>query len=547
MIISINNGQLTLDMGITPAELAKSTISQRITDEGFYIQPDEDGFTINPWRFSSIIENNEKIEVIGELPNASKTLYEIITKSGQSQEKKDSVNKIISFYEYVIANNLSIPVIGPLSTIFCNDGSFLLLPTEFFDRAISVLSDQEYSMYYGCWVNSALTGSNAIRFLLSVYIYYFVNDRFPYTNKISQERREDYYDKNYIPFLYTSTKILEKKAKIIDNYLSLEAGYTLEKKGKKKIEKQLSERIESIDYYFDEKIIESKEKALELMNKRQKTANRIHAKVNRRRFFRQKNTIISICAVIVVIITLSTISTIHDKNLLPSTLGMNSIQTVETFYTGVNNLDNSLLDAALQNSKAAKPYNDLINGYFVISKYRASVDPTTTTYPFTEWLYSRNYSTHTVFGVTNLKINQEIADFQSTLYKIENKDKQQITSEFNQAININDTKSYTATGYLIYTEGDNIFTIYKFTDYIQMKFNKDRWRITKIESQWEEVPFVYSEFIEKLQTAADSVSDIGDISSILKPIYDWIPTSQEIEKGGDILMNKIKESSLTIN
>lgn len=543
MIISIQNETLTLNMGITPIDFAKSRISQMITDEGYYVEFKDNNFTITPWRFSSTSENKGLIEVKGELPNGNKTLYEIITKSNQT-EKKECINKLICFYEYVIKNKLEIPIIGPLGTVFCNDGSFLLLPNEFFSRAVIKLSDEEYSNVQGCWINSALTGSNAIRFLLSVYIYHYVSGRLPYTNKNSQERTEDFYDKNYVPFIYTSGKLNEETSRIIDKYLSLDAAFSSKKKGKQQ-EKILTVSIDNIDSYYDENKEETKEKAQELLNKRQAISNKIFSKVKRRRFLRQKNTILLVSTAIFCVIGLSIISTIHDKRQLPTTVGMTSIETIESFYTGVNNLDTSLLDATTVNSGSAKPYKNLVDGYYVTSKYRTSVESQYATYPLTEWLYFKNQTQFTIFGVSNLQINQKPADCQSTIYQINNKDKTKLLTEFGQEIKEKDSKTYIATGYIVFTEGVDVLSIMKFTDTIDMAYLKDRWKIVKITNNWEELSVDYPSFITDYAKSLEGISDIKDISSSLKNTYDWIPTTIEIEKAGEILQRKIEENDLS--
>ena len=215
------------------------------------------------------------------------------------------------------------------------------------------------------------------------------------------------------------------------------------------------------------------------------------------------------------------------------------MQTIQAFFKGMNSLDVPLIQTFIKGRSASR-YLDSISNIYVISKQRQSglgdqgfVKPAKYFLLITD--KSKNKLAE-LYGATNIRIDGKPYDEYIDL--VQNKTKPQpLTSEQGVSINKGDTSVHLVEYYLIYTEGDNsdIF-VEKNRDTFTLTFKKDKWIITDIDSQSQELPidsnaFKNDYYNRLMQNQGDVVKSIKELSLT----YDFLPSQKEMQTEKEIL------------
>ena len=123
-----------------------------------------------------------------------------------------------------------------------------------------------------------------------------------------------------------------------------------------------------------------------------------------RRFVRSHGTSTGIFAVVCIVAAGLIAGYVHNRSLEITTQGLTGFETVETFYTGLQNADvMSVHNSAT--GEADKTFSDTIASIYVTNKSRASYDQKSDTKPLEEWLFFHNDFHFWLYGLTHFSIN----------------------------------------------------------------------------------------------------------------------------------------------
>lgn len=524
MIVSNHNNMLALDMNISGREFAKTKLMQYLNNPGILVRYNADGScTFEQWFFTGTQEGKKTISMTGPLYEG-KTFFSILCDKEQKEARLKSFELVRKAIEQSLEKGIVLPICGPECTLIGVDGSILFLPQEFVQRSVSFLSETDASTIYGCYIFPGLQHADSLRFTESVYGYYILSDRLPFSKKDSEQRREDYIDHNFIPLNYWISHSNEL-CNIITTNLSINPILKRSNKNKKiSKKKEVENTITSLPLppILDTIITKNTEERnvieQKLSEMRINYVTRLNRKVKTKRFFRKKGTLIKIGISIFALILIFTISTIKTNSEKPTTVGLTPYEVTESFYTSINKLDLTLASSTTSKS-LNNSYENMISSFYVTIKMREAYEKNSKTLYPGQWLNSNRNFSDIMFGITKFTINGNQANPFS---------KHHVTSE--KKIPLEETNgaivNYVVTYFLLRHQGNEQIISTKCNDIIELHFIKDRWLITDIESSNTERTYPVENFYKDY--SALSGLDVYQKAEELSKNYDFIPSADEI-------------------
>ncbi len=532
--VTINESGITLHTGLSSRQFANAKLGQYVTEAGLIVmQNTENSFTAEEFRFTDTktlpVEKSDEVVLINDSIKGTSLLSIIENDSKKALQTLETLSAII---EWSFESEIQLPNCGPAGTIITEKG-ILFLPFELFERSMFAQDKETTSLLYGCWVNSALNDVDSWRFTLSTYIYAVLAGEKPFLELDVEKRSEDYYDNNFIPINLT-VKTNAELAKIVNHNLSLtNKAYTNIKPIKMKSSNgasiyKLRETTEKAECYslplatnfnsinveqIDEKIIQEKQQFIE---KKEKQLKRI-------RFFRKNKTRIAVSALLFVFVCFVAGSIIQSNLSKPTTEGMTEMQVVQTFYTGINNLDSTLLDST-GDSDAIKSYSNMVASLFVSGKMREAYEQTVPFLPPAQWIGVDNPTELFVFGLTHVNIEQH--------------------SLYNEKPQTGDSASFTVTFHTMVNQGLEHYEITESVDILTLSFGRKHWQITELVSETTQIPVDSAQFIKDVTIARNSIKEDTKVetsqqgillSESLRKTYPWLPTAEEVKASAELI------------
>lgn len=538
-----NHDNFVLHTGLSEREAAHIKLMQSLNEEGTIIAKQKDGsFAFSAYTFNNsytAIELGSKTEtVFVSGPAINGVPFFDLLKPQSKKQALEVLNMLSEAVEYAFNNKISLPNTGPLGTIVLEDGSLLILPYTIFNRSMLVGSDTEYSKFVGCFKNEALAEIDSWRFTLSVYAYFLLSEKLPFTNTDTSLRKIDYSDFNFIPLEWlikfndeTENQNIDKILKIISNNLAVAAPETVKKSKRNKYAKPKSISLPSLKDFGKPEFLPLEENAQ--FNKQTK-------KLKFKRFLRKHSTAIKITSITVAILAIILCVTIFDKKDSATTKGKTPLEVVQMFYKAFDELNVESFNATVTKG-TAESYEAMITNIFVTSRVRETYENDKVTYTTEQWLNVSEPWSRWVFGLTNVDIQN----------LTESEDGKTATAE--------------ASYYIVWTEAGNEVFCTKTTDNLQLVYKKDRWKINALESAQTEVFVDSNQFFKELQTIVANTEIVPTLQNNsaetkinfeatqalaiireLKDDYEWLPTEEQAIDGNDSLIEKYKETMLFI-
>lgn len=561
-VVSIIDGEIRLCSGLGEYAFGKTNYNSIITQEGLLAccdsQPGQPlHFSFSPWTFKDIksydLEGQEERIVFFCAPNPfsdkTETLYQLFAKAGKedaSIEDKDKMYEasfaVCALLTQAAGQGLDIPVNGA-GGILADGNNFLLLPHDVFVHSVAGLNNVEQADQHNCWINPSLTGLPAICFARSNYAYKMLTGRFAYPAADSLTRNADLLDKKFLPLELCINGINEELAKAVNKGLKLNSN-SVSIPGKKQKGKKSEDLTPTVEFPLE--LLKNAKQNLSSRMSQEDFENKIKAfqklqnsRISTKRTLRRNAT--AFVTGFFALVALALIIRSSYKNYLDdyTTKGLTSVQTIQAFFKGMNSLDVPLIQTFIKGRSPSR-YLDSISNIYVISKQRQSglgdqgfVKPAKYFLLITD--KSKNKLAE-LYGATNIRIDGKPYDEYIDL--VQNKTKPQpLTSEQGVSINKGDTSVHLVEYYLIYTEGDNsdIF-VEKNRDTFTLTFKKDKWIITDIDSQSQELPidsnaFKNDYYNRLMQNQGDVVKSIKELSLT----YDFLPSQKEMQTEKEIL------------
>ena len=561
-VVSITDGEIRLNSGLDEYKFGKTNYNSIVTEEGILATCDSaDGeplhFSFEKWTFKEIksfeVEGFDERIVFycnkNPLTNDAQTILDLYAKCGTPQASTtDKDNMYLASLAYCAiltqaANEeIEIPINGSGGILV--DGipstktlKLLFLPHNIFKYSIAGLSAVEQADLHNCWVNPSLHGLPAICFTRSCVAYKMLTGRYPYPAADNLTRNADLLDKKFLPLELCVNGINAELATAVNKGLKLNSN-SVEIPGKKSQGKKSEDLVPQKDFPLEllanaKENISSKlsdEAFEEKVNNYKKFQE---SRINTKRTIRRNTTTILAC-VIAFFVGLIWIYNSYTSYLDDyTTKGLTSVQTIQTFFKGLNTLDIPLIQTFVK-GRSANHYLDSISNVYVISKQRQSSGSGDGGYlkPAQYFVTLTNASMLSLiglYGVTNVKIDGKPTDEYIELQKNQDKPKP-ISEEQGIKIKKGDTSVHSVEYYTLHTEGtENDIYVRKNKDTFTLTFKKDKWIITNIETSEQEIDinsdiFKGEYFKLLVQNDGDAVKTIKQMSFS----YEFLPSEKEM-------------------
>ena len=558
-VVSIVDDEIRLCSNLGEYAFGKTNFNTIVTQEGILAECDSEPgkplhFSFTPWSFKEIksFEADDKEERVvfycaqNPLTKNAVTLLELFERCGQENAtKKDKDNMFLAslavctILTQAAQDDLEIPLNGGGGIVVDElDGKprLLFLPHDIFKYSIAGLSAMEQSDLHNCWINPSLQGLPAICFARACIAYKMLTGRFAYPASDSLTRNADILDRKFLPLELSINGINETLAQAVNNGLKLNSN-SVNIPGKKPKGKKSEDLTPQKDFPLDllataKEDISSTLSDSDFEEKVKSYQKLQNSRINTKRTIRRNTTAI-IASIITVAGILICIKSAYNNYLNDyTTKGLTSVQTIQTFFKGVNTQDIPLLQGFTK-GHAARKYIDAVSNMYVISKQRqSSTGDGGILKPAKFFVIVTDASKLTyagLYGITNLKIDgksyDEYIDLQKNIER-----PQPVTTEQGVTIKKGDLSVHSVEYYTLSSEGtDNDIFVTKNKDTFTLTFMKDKWYITQIQSTTEEIDlnsdiFKGEYFNRLIQNNGDVVKSIKELSLT----YDFLPSEKEM-------------------
>ena len=562
-VVSIVDDELRLCSGLGEYAFGKTNFNKIVTQQGTLatcknILEPEPQISFEPWSFSDIksFDTDDSSEPVvfycgkNPLSSAACSLTTLYNKAGTAEaglEDKDNMYNVSLAVCAVLTKaakeEMDFPLNGAGGIIA--DGfldkknskiKLLFLPKDLFKYSLAGLTSVEQADLHNCWVNPSLTGLPALSFMRAVVAYKMLTGRFAYPAADSLTRNADILDKNFLPMELSVNGINQELAKAVNKGLKLNSNSVIipgkKPKGKKSEElapdadfplQLLAQARSTTSSSLSDKEFEDKVKAYKKMQ---------GSRVNTTRTIRRNATAFVIGLIALVSVILFIRSSYNNYLDEYTTKGLTSVQTIQSFFKGMNNMDVPLMETMVK-GRTANRYVDAVSNVYVISKQRqANGGDAGYLKPAKYFLTVTDYSRLKLaglYGNTNITVDGQTIDEYIEIKK--NKDKPApLTSEQGVTINKGDKSVHSVIYYTLHTEGNNNDVyITKNTDTFILTFKKDRWIITEIQPQQEQLTFDSDKFKSDYFTRVQENNwDVVKTIRELSLSYDFLPSQKEM-------------------
>ena len=591
LLVFSENKTLFLDTSLSSDFFAKSRLADRLGENGWLAEKTSTDWKFSPWKFTETHQNECYDE---NLSPAARRERETISFKGPAFSgrtlkalfdldfSKELGETELSFVTYAAARTCSalesasrqkidLYNIGAGGIFISSDyQKMIFLPRRLFEMTMECAGKESAAEYNGIYINPQLKEEAAINYTQSVIAYRMLTGTFPFTQIDPMKRMWDIHDRNYIPIKNKVWALNEKLSFFIDNALQRKSKIIShgKKKGEKKrsiqekisttitestqeqIEKNRQDMILSFPLaeLFKEtgltekgeipeggqvhEIIRKSTVSHDEFEKRAKKDNAsFQKKLSRKRWIRKHQTQVAISCVALVaagIITAVAVST-YGRN--PTSKSLTSLNTVEMFYSGLNELD-AMSMKGCSSGAANSRFINMVNAIYVASKTKSTYNASAATVSPAKWFcfnYDRNYN---IYGISNLTIDGIEGN---TFFKgpLINSKPKAITKEFGTSVTEGSSKDFLVRYNLIQTENEDSLFITDESDEVHMIFYKGRWVITAIithENKIQELSF--QTFKDDFKSAWDATNENPKATAeLLREKYPWVPSDLEIDGG----------------
>ena len=588
-LVFFENGNICLDTSMTQSAFAKSRMAEHMEECGYLAEKDGFKWNFSEWRFEETRTRTSEKGPVSEMvilegPGFSgRTLKDFFDMDfsrelGNTEKAfvSYSVARTCSALESASKQKIDVANIGGGGIYLSADFSkILFLPRTLFDMACECGGETNAGEHTGIYVNPTLSGSAAINFTQSVIAYRALTREFPFKSLKTNERLTDYLDRNYEPLRNRIWALDEKLSFFVDNALQRKSG--LRKRGTGKIrgsslEEKIggilsedSDRKSSIEKDFSLTFpLSNLYKELGLNEKgeipaggmlspvirksnvsqesfEEKSFNewaRFRSRLALKRWLRKWRTPLTVAGAVCLGLIFLGLIFFQGASTNPTSKGLTSFETVEMFYSAVNNMEVTTMQGCSSGGKI-NPFIDMVSSIYVTSKNRSAYNVKDQTVSPAKWMNFNFDGKYNIFGLSDFNIN----DSKGSLFlsaPLKNSHPKTISEEEGRSVKNLDTRDFVVTYNLLYTVGDSqnaVLEIIHRTDYVHMIFHKDRWVITTVETSDEsEEEISYQDFYGAYTaTFEGKEKNTVVIANLLRENYPWIPTNSEIQEAAEVI------------
>ena len=421
-------------------------------------------------------------------------------------------------------------------------GDVLFLPPELFEEASVVRSDEVYSVLQGCFVNKAFeeSVSKSLNFTLATLSYLGITGKMPYPALKTEIRNQDFLDSAFVHIDLEVNGIDTVLAKAINARLTnpqgdFEKEFPIEKliheMGLEAVPKATDGYVSAIKVPVSHKNM-MKENVFAMKRSHALTLQNRQVKI--KRFFRRYSTTVGFLTALIVIVGGLAVSYIHDRGREITTKGLTSSEVVKEFYTGLDKTDVSIIQNTTT-GEADRKFSDSVAGLYVTAKTRTSYDQNAATKNLGEWLFFNNDLKYWIYGITQFTLDGEAVSKKVDAPEKNTKPKA-LSEENGVALKDGEKAQHTAVYYMVYNSGEDVLTVVKTTDIVNLVFKGDKWLVASIDSKGEPIETDIAAFKADYKAIKEECGDdVMLLSEKLREKYEWISREDELLEAAEEL------------
>ena len=573
--------EIIFDTGLSESAFAKTRLSILLSESGIAAFADKNfgsdmTFSFSEWKFDGVKTigdgDDAHVHLFGRFGEEEEmlSLAEIflMAESGGEAERYAAAAAsyaAVCVIEEAKKENVKIENIGAggiyvkTAPGFAEKPALLFLPQVLFDKACA--SGESYAKLQGFWISKALSERrSALSFTQAVIAYRALAKRMPYDKSDESARSIDEYDKNYMKLEHVINGVDASLAESVDAALELPARSVEAERKNARGSHDVHGAAESLhtadgqkekpfplQAFYAELGIEggalkdvSHPAALPQAEFDAKVASYYKSKkrsISARRAFRRNAGTIAVCFAASAIIAFFVLSAVRNARHRPSAVGLTSSEIAEAFYEAIHT-QNVELVGTMSSGKVSKRYGDIVGGIYVINKTRSAYDPKNGIVTPEAWFASlseENAETRRdVYGITSFTLDGRKASLAVRVPERCEK-RTPVRSEGGAPIDEGAQTAHTAEYYTVHTDGETgDFIVERNRDTVRLTYKKNRWAVTEIEEDEEDVPVDTAAFKSDALAALQKYGgNAVPAASALKKTYPWVPDRAAVQKAAE--------------
>ena len=554
-IVKITADSLTLSSGLSQDSFAKTHLIDLLAKKSRLVHIENKSITDEDYVFSGTKAGQDGITLFEGPALQGKILSDILSLPQNERTEEDlfALSVFSQATDYLFRQEEELEAVGAGGIVIkaeekASSADILFINPELFE--ICAQNHKEsYGQLQGKYLYKGLDAPSSLLFTRAVAAYRAITGHFPFENEDTTKRQEDIFDGNFIPLSLWKDSIEENLAESIHSALSLKVKNEVlagkrsltdagaEQKREKTLKK--AQNFNSEDFFKEiTKFTESEKQKSEeenktLAEKRAAFLSKTKKKLAVKRFLRRnKNRIFaSLAAIFVISWFVSGI--LRENAKLITTKGLTSRETTHALYTMIHRTDVPNLQEIVK-GKETKDIIVKVSGYFVSAKQRLEVSPDNGILSPAKWFFYKKESKSWMFGITNLKIDGQDFNIESSYPA--RKEKPLPLQEENGKNLIKGEEVSHEVSYNLVHQAEAKFYVERMTDKVTLRWTGKQWRVIKIDGKSKIDTVKAKDFIEEYYSLAEN--GVREATDTLREKYDWLPGEGDFKNAAEFLASE---------
>lgn len=534
-----DNKRITLSTGMDEAGFGKTRLAVTLPSEfglmaDFSADAEKPDFI--PFTFTGIYSDtngyvNLYSELAGKIPDSEslQPLSTLLGIPGGTAEK--SAMLAVKAITCALSRGQKLDPVGA-GGILAGKNFVIFLPKNLFECCLNSREKKTQAELNGNYLFKGLSQENGLCFLRAVIAYKALARKFPFAEVNEEARQKDIIDSLFLPLEYAVNGIDENLALCVNDGLSPKVNFTDESQKNFPLQVLQNELGLCKDGTYTAIFRKNAVSEGQFKKLSESYFNKKNSKTMLARFVQKNKIALTVIGSVFFILILSVNSFLNRLENLPTTRGLNSVETIGQFYKAIHTLDVELLQETGKGGDL-KGVENVVSAMYVTNKTREGYSNERTVTP-EKWFSIAPKESYRqmplMYGLTDVLITdpgkrQLSADLVKNAYA--RKDKPAVAAEDDGLLpEEGDIKKYTVAYYRVFTYGeDAVVNIEKTEDYIMETFAKKRWLVTSVSSKVisaKEIPMqkIYNAYEKAFE---ENKGNFEKTRESLRTVYEWIP------------------------
>ncbi len=309
----------------------------------------------------------------------------------------DILLNMATAYQKVISENLPVTGFYPPGVFIPENGGTLFFPPALINYITNQLSENESLEFWQPYNHPDARGEMQFSFILGVLAYKLLSGNLPYSGSSIIEIREKMRSSKPVEIQFVKPGINSSIAVLINNALSLK-------------DVKPEDWIKQLILWRKEGAVTavSESERLQIQKTAKKKQSKLEKQFERKQFFSHNwKTIAVITAALIFVISFS-IQPIKNAMEPPITTGLSAEEVVETYYTGIMDMEVEIMEDCVNKGVAKSDINE-VTQLFVVSKVRMGYEGKSGLVSAQDWndgIIKKLDPGEQVYGIANLEITK---------------------------------------------------------------------------------------------------------------------------------------------